>query len=73
MCLENDDGTAPLGPLTPGPSSFPYNSQCTSGNNITVVYALSLSTTFKGLQNIYLLTGSEDNTAGWVQMGTWTP
>ena len=52
MYLENDDGTAPLGPLTPGTSSFPYNSQCTSGNNITVVNALSLSTTFKGLQNI---------------------
>ena len=75
--------TETVGPLTPGSSSSISNSQCTlngtgtsvstSGNNLTVNYALTFSSTFTGAQNSYLSASSATVSSGFVHEGTWTP
>jgi hypothetical protein len=80
MSLENDAGTGPQGSLTPGSGSV-SNNQCTltgsgssvskSGNNLTVVYNLSFSSTFTATENVYVLGGNNGVSSGWVLKGTW--
>jgi hypothetical protein len=82
MTLENNAGNGSQGTLTPGSGSV-ANNQCTltgsgttvttSGNNMTITFALSFSGTFTGSQNVYLLAGDNTASTGWVQKGTWTP
>jgi hypothetical protein len=69
--------------VTPGSSASVSNSYCTlsgsgsavskSGNDLTLTYALSFSSSFTGGQNVYLLAGNNSQSSGWVQLGTWTP
>ena len=84
LFLENDAGTAELGPLTPGTAGTLSNSQCTvngagttvSGSGTTLTLNLSVSATaaFVGTQNTYLrVQDSEGLNSGWKRKGTWTP
>ena len=84
LYLEDDTGTALLGPLTPGVSGTVSNSQCTlnagtssssgSGDALTVKLALTFKSAFAGVQTAYMyaidLSGS--TTPGWQNRGTWT-
>jgi hypothetical protein len=83
MYLENNGGSGLTAGIAPGSSSTVSNSQCTlagtgssyntSGNNATLVAALTFSATFTGSKNVYLLAVGETLNSGWVQKGTWTP
>jgi hypothetical protein len=83
LYLENNANNGTTGPLTPGSSSFLSNSQCTlagagtsvstSGNNMTVHFALTFTSSFSGLKNVYLGVNSASASSGWVQMGSWVP
>jgi hypothetical protein len=81
--LENNADSATVGPLAPGSSATISNSQCTlagtgtsvstSGNNMTVKFALTFSSTFDGSEKVYMGANSASAASGWVQEGTWTP
>jgi hypothetical protein len=81
LYLENDANNGTVGPLTPGSSSSISNSQCTlngsgttvstSGNNITVAYSVTFSSTFTGLKDVYLLAAGASLSNGWIPEGTW--
>jgi hypothetical protein len=84
LYLENNTNNGTTGPITPGSSATLSNTQCTlsgagttattSGNNLTVNYALAFASTFTGTKQVYLLaTNANGNSSGWVQKGTWTP
>jgi hypothetical protein len=83
LYLENNADNAVVGPITPGSSSTASNSQCTlsaaassvtkSGNNITVNFAITFSSTYTGSKNIYLESNSAGASSGWVAKGSWTP
>jgi YVTN family beta-propeller protein len=83
MYLENNGGSGLTAGIAPGSSSTVSNSQCTlagtgssystSGNDATLVAALTFSGTFTGAKNVYLLAVGETLNSGWVQKGTWTP
>jgi hypothetical protein len=83
LYLENNAGNGTSAALTPGSSNTVSNNQCTlsgsgssvtsSGNNMTVIYALTFSSTFTAAQNVYLLAGTNNASSGWVREGTWTP
>jgi hypothetical protein len=84
LYLANNAGTWMTPGLTPGAAVTASNSQCTldaetssvsaAGNDLTLNVALSFTSTFTGLQNVYLYAGelSGQNT-GWVNETTWTP
>jgi DNA-binding beta-propeller fold protein YncE len=81
--LANNADNGTIGPLTPGSNSALSNSQCTvngagsststSGNNLTVNYAITFSSTFTGSKNVYLASYSASASSGWIKEGTWTP
>jgi len=59
------------------------NSQCTvsgpgssangSGNTLSVALAITLTSTFDGLQNVYgYASDSGGNASGWQTLGSWT-
>jgi subtilase family serine protease len=83
LSLENNAGNGLSGSVTPGSASSVSNSQCTlygtgssvstSGNNMTVTYKLTFTSTFTGSKNIYLLAGDNEGSSNWIQKGTWTP
>ena len=83
LYLENNADNATVGPLTPGSASSISNSQCTvagagtnastSGNTITVHFALTFASSFSGSKNVYLASNSSTASSGWVQKGSWTP
>jgi len=84
LYLNNDNGTALLGPVTPGMVGTVSNSQCTlnastssvsaSGNTLTVKVAFTFNPAFAGLQHAYLyaLDFAGLTTLGWQDRGTWT-
>ena len=83
LYLENNADNGTVGPMTPGSSSSLSNSQCTlngtgssvssSGDNITVSFAIGFSSTFSGLKNTYLASSGATASSGWIQEGTWAP
>jgi hypothetical protein len=80
LALGNDTATATY-VLQMGSSASVSNSQCTlsgagssvtkSGTQMSVVYALTFSSTFGGQQNVYLRSQDKNANSGWVQKGTW--
>ena len=76
---------AVYGPLTPGSSSSISNSQCTlagtgtsvttSGNTLTINFAITFGSTFTGSKNVYMeaINSSGSMSSGWTEEGTWTP
>ncbi len=84
LSLYNDAGTAPVaGSLTAGGSGSLSNSQCTlssggaattSGNNLTVPFAITFAAGFQGAQRTYALAQNYNGiTSGWQTLGSWTP
>jgi len=85
LYLYNDAGLGTLGPITPGSSSSLSNSQCeisgtgtsvsSSGNSLTVQFAVTFQNTFTGAKNSYMeaISTSGGASSGWSQVGTWTP
>ncbi len=83
LALENDAGNGLVGSITPGAVGTLSNSQCTlsgsassvstSGNNMTVVYALTFSSSFTGSKRVYMEAADTNGNTGFVQEGTWTP
>ena len=83
LMLVNDAGAAGQGAMVPGTAGSIQNSQCTlnvgassviaSGNTLTLTLALTPSSNFTGVKNIY--TAAQDTSGqstGWQQKGTWT-
>jgi trimeric autotransporter adhesin len=85
LYLANNAGNAWLTPaLTPGVAGTASNNQCTlnagsssvgtSGNNLTLMVALTFSGTFIGTQNVYMYAaGLSGMNSGWVKEGAWAP
>jgi hypothetical protein len=84
LYLENDTGNGLSAGITPGSTSTVSNSQCTlagtsssystSGDNATLVAALTFSGTFfTGAKNVWMYAVGESSNSGFVQKGTWTP
>jgi hypothetical protein len=83
MYLYNNAGTGLSAGVTPGTSGTASNSQCTlsgtgssfstAGNNLTLNVALTFTSTFTGLQDVFLYAAGKTANSGWVQKGTWTP
>ena len=81
LYLENDTGSAWLGPVTLGQSGTLQNSQCTvnpaassgsgSGTTLTLNVALTFPSTFGGTKSIYM-EAYDGSDSGWQQKGTWT-
>ncbi len=81
LYLQNDAGTAWLGPVTLGQAGTLQNSQCSvnatassasgSNTNLTVTLALSFQPAFAGAKNIYMDTYDTVD-SGWQLLGTWT-
>jgi len=83
LLLLNDAATAWQGPITLPTSSTLGNSQCTinggsssialSGNNATVNLALSFSSGFGGVKNVYGYAQAAGGlNSGWTALGNWT-
>ena len=83
LLLLNDGATAWQGPITPPTAGTLANSQCTinggsssialSGNNATVNLALSFSSTFGGVKNVYGYAQAAGGlNSGWTALGNWT-
>jgi RHS repeat-associated protein len=82
LYLQNDAGTAWLGPVTPGTTATLQNSQCvlnaanssvtSSGNNLTVSIALTFQPAFNGIKYQYVYASSTNYNSGWQTEGTWT-
>jgi hypothetical protein len=78
--LANDAGTAWLTPVVLGQAGTLRNSQCTidtgassataSGNNLTLMLALTFQSAFKGAKSVYL-EAYDGQDSGWQQLGTW--
>ncbi len=83
LYLENDADNGTSGPLTPGSSGSLANDQCTlagagtsvstSGDNITVNFALSFTSDFTGSKNVYLAAANNSASSSWVKKGIFTP
>jgi len=85
LYLYNNAGQTVYGPLTPGSSSSISNSQCTlagtgtsvttSGNTLTINFAITFQSAFSGSKNVYMeaISSSGSVSSGWTQEGTWTP
>jgi subtilase family serine protease len=83
LYLKNNANNGVIGPLTPGSLSSLSNSQCilagagtsvsTSGNTLTVNFALTFTGTFNGSKNVYLGANSANASSGWVELGSWAP
>jgi large repetitive protein len=83
LWLQNDYGTAFLGPVAPGGAGTLSNCQCTldagsssvtgSGNLLTLNLAISFTPLFLGNQGIYSYAVDHDGstTPGRRQVGTW--
>jgi len=82
LYLQNDNGQGAMS-ITPGSGTL-ANSQCTingnsssvvtSGNNLTLNLAVTGSSNFEGLKNIYMYAAdSSSASTGWAKEGTWTP
>ena len=83
LYLRNDDGTAFVGPVTPGAQQTLSNSQCTldasgsevisSGNILTVDLEFTFKPAFAGPQGnyMYAVDQSGATTPGWLKRGTW--
>jgi hypothetical protein len=83
LFLYDNAGTTLSVPVTPGSATTVSNSQCAlagtgssvskSGNNLNLKAALTFTSTFTGLKNIYIYASGNDGlNSGWVQKGTWT-
>jgi YVTN family beta-propeller protein len=84
LFLKNDDGTAFMGPVTPGLAGTLSNSQCTldasassrsgSGDILMLNLAFTFTTAFAGKQGIfmYAIDKSGVKTPGREHVGTWT-
>jgi uncharacterized repeat protein (TIGR01451 family) len=83
LLLLNDAATVWQGPITLPTSGTLANSQCTinggsssialSGNNATVNLALSFSSTFGGVKNVYGYAQAAGGlNSGWTALGNWT-
>ena len=83
LWLRSDDGTAWLGPVTPGASSTLENSQCRivasassvtgSGLNLTVSARLEFKGGFAGAKNVWLnAIDATNQTSNWQLRGAWT-
>jgi hypothetical protein len=83
LWLTKDGQNGALGPLTPGGQGSVENSQCVlyasgssvsgSGNNLTIIYALSFKQAFAGNRNVFLY--DRDlvwHDTGWQLRGAWT-
>ena len=81
--LVNDAGNAATGPLTPGSAAALSNSQCTisgtgssatgTGNTLSLTLAISLKSSFAGVQKLYgYAADNGGQVSGWQQLGTWT-
>jgi len=81
LYLANDASSGWAGSVILGQSGTLQNSQCSvnsaassssgSGNNLTLIVALTFQPTFGGAKNIYM--DAYDGTdSGWQQKGTWT-
>lgn len=84
LYLVNDQGTALIGPVTPGGSGTLSNSQCSvpastasvsiSGATVTVKVIITFASSFTGAKNIYATMVNDSNAEGtWQQIGSWTP
>jgi len=82
LYLQNDSGQGATS-ITPGSGTL-SNGQCTingsstsvgtSGNNLTLNLAVTASSSFEGLKNIYMYAAdSSSASTGWAKEGTWTP
>jgi len=82
LWLRNDEGTAWLGPITPGQKGTLANSQCTldgppssvsgSDNTLTLNLALAFQPSFVGTKNVYMFVADTTGlNSGWQQRGTW--
>src|ERR1019366_2432873 len=83
LWLLNDGATAWQGPITLPTAGTLANSQCTinggsssialSGNNATVNLALSFSSSFGGVKNVYGYAQAAGGlNSGWTALGNWT-
>ena len=84
LYLLNDANSAILGPVTPGSATTVSNSQCTlsgsggtvtsGGNTLTVPFAITFSSGYGGLKNVYGQAQSYSGVqSGWQLLGSWTP
>jgi hypothetical protein len=83
LYLKNDDGSAFLGPVTPGVAGTLSNSQCTlnagsssvsgSGNTLTLNLDFSFQPAFAGTQGIYMYAIDQSGltSPGRQSVGTW--
>ena len=83
LWLRSDDGTAWLGPVTPGSSSTLENNQCRllasasaasgSGLNLTVTARFEFKGGFAGAKNVWLnAIDTTNQTSNWQLRGAWT-
>jgi hypothetical protein len=84
LYLDNDTGTAWIGPLAPGAAGTLQNSQCIinmatttaigGGNTLTLTLAVSFKASFVGTKTVF---GYAYDNGGlnskWQTLGTWTP
>ncbi len=83
LYLQNDAGSALLGPVQPGGSQTVSNSQCTlsgvgssvtSGETLTLTMNLTFAPGYVGSKNLYMYTQTKENvSSGWGSYGTWIP
>jgi hypothetical protein len=83
LYLYTDAGSAMTGPVTPGVAGTLSNSQCTVnagtssvsgvGNTLSLNVAVSFTTAFAGLKNVYgYAADNRGLNSGWQTLGTWT-
>lgn len=81
--LLNDNGTAYLGPLSPGATGTLQNSQChldgqnttssVADGSLTLQFGLTFSGSFAGAKNIYVEAYDKSGlSSGWQQRSVWT-
>ncbi len=84
LYLENDSGSALLGPVKAGASSSVSNSQCTlnglgssvsgSGDTLTVQPDVNFTAAFSGAKTLYMYSQTKENvSSGWASYGSWMP
>lgn len=84
LYIYNNAGSTLSAPVTPGSATTVSNNQCTlagtgssfskAGDNLTLNVALTFTSTFTGLKNMYVYAAGNDGlNTGWVKEGTWTP
>jgi uncharacterized protein (TIGR03437 family) len=79
-----DDGNSVAGTASPGAATSIANSQCTlnaaassatgTGNNLTIVAALTFTASFTGQRHIWMQASDYNNiTTNWLVYGVWDP